>query len=407
MKKAITLVFLCACIFIIYQVGVNFIKTTHTISYNIKNEKMFQIKEVYKNNKYYFDIKQEEYNFFYKDDNLFNKTKNVIKDIIFKEQNGIMCIYPIYEEKESVILCSDKKTIYSYESLKENHLTISFYNELKNKGYKVKFDENENNTTEPVVQDNITYYKDSFGNDESVVLWMYKGFTIYNSKRSLSAYPINFDRYDNTISTLVSKYYISPIYKDNKLFEFSSVYVYDVLANNKYELELGKTLSNDTYINGIIDNKLYLTDPSNIVQLSIEPKSKKVEIVGNKEENAVYYDGKMSIRNIYDFVNNKILFKIDDSNLKNKYNYNLVLENKDSYFFYTGTRLYQVYKDKLDVPILIIENNNLKQIKVKNNTLYYVLENKVYKYETNKVSVPLLGYNELLYNKSNMYDVYN
>ena len=148
-------------------------------------------------------------------------------------------------------------------------------------------------------------------------------------------------------------------------------------------------------------------DPSNVVQIEINPKTKKVEIVGNKEKNAIYYDGKTQEKNIYDFVNNKITFKIDDSKLKNRYYYTEVYENNDSYFYYTGEELYQVYKDNLDIPTLIIKSNKLKNIKVKKNTIYFIEDNAIYKYENNQLIKPLLKYNELMYNKSNMYDIYN
>jgi len=411
MKKAISLMFLCICVFIIYQYGVNFLKTTHTVTYNIKNEKDFKIEESFKNKHYYYLITSGEYKFYFKEKNLFNKTKHVIKDIYQKEENGMMCIYPVYVKGPSTIICSDKNTVYTYNSVKHNSLVSLFYNELKNQGYTFEFDELNNNYTQigdnPQIKDNVTYYSKNFEDKENLVLWNYKGFTILNKNRSLNVYPLSFDRYENTISTLISKYYITPVYQDNKLFNFNKVYIYDILTHKDYELDLGITLSNYTYINGIVDNKLYLFDSSKIIQLMIDPKEKEVEIVGDKEKNAIYYDGKFTERNIYDFVNKKIKFKIDDAQLKEKYNYTLSYENIDSYFFYTGNKLYQVYKDMIDIPILIVDNKNVKEIKIKNDNIYYILKDTVYKYELNKISVPLIKYNELLYNNYNMYDIYN
>ena len=109
MKKAISIVLLCSCVFIIYQFGVNSIKRTHNINYNIKNEKQFTVTENFKENSYYFDITSGDYNFYYKENNLFNKRKNIIKNIKYQEENGILCIYPVYEKESSIILCNDKK----------------------------------------------------------------------------------------------------------------------------------------------------------------------------------------------------------------------------------------------------------------------------------------------------------
>lgn len=406
MKKAISLVLLFSCIFIIYQFGTNLIKKSHIISYNIKNEKDFKITETFKNNNYYFLIEAENYQFYYKDKNLFNKRKNIIKEIEYQEENGIMCIYPVYEKEASTILCSNKYNVYTQESSKNIKASNTLYSKLKNKGYTFKTDES-NISNETESKDNVNYYQGNFNNKETLVLWKYDSFTIFNSDRSLNVYPLSFDRYENTMSTMISKYYITPLYIDNKLFEFSKLYIYDVISNKESELDLGMTLSNYTYINGIIDDKLYITDPSNVIQLEIEVKNKKVNIVGNKEKNGIYYDGKIHEKNIYDFVNNKITFKIDDSKLKNKYKYSSVYENQESYFYYTGEELYQVYKDKLDIPILIIKDNSLKQIKIKNDTIYFILNNTIYKYENNKPIKSLLTYNELIYNNSNMYDIYN
>ena len=133
MKKAISIVLLSSCVFMIYQFGVNLIKRTHNINYNIKSEKQFTITENFKDNNYYFKITTGDYNFYYKEDNLFNKRKNIIEDIKFQEENGVMCIYPVYEKESSIILCSDKTNTYTYESSKNMMTSSTLYSKLKNR----------------------------------------------------------------------------------------------------------------------------------------------------------------------------------------------------------------------------------------------------------------------------------
>lgn len=406
MRKAVSLVILFISLFTIYQFGINFIKQTHSVSYQINNGRSFEIVETFKNNSYYFLVKTDNYNFFYKDSNLFNKMKNVIKNIEYKEDNGMLCIYPVYEKTSSQIICSDFSREYTYESTTNKTLSTLFYDDLKKNGYKFKIDDDVV-SMQTTTKEYIDYYSENFKNNETIVAWTYDGFNIFNNMRGLEIGILTFDRYDNVISTMVDKYYVTPLYKDNKLYEFNKLYVHDVINNNNYEVNLGMYLSNYTYINGVVDDSLYLTDPENVVQIKIDVKKSKVEVVGNKDKNGLYYDGKFSKKNIYDFVSENIKFKFDDNELSKKYQYQYVLENSDSYYFYTGSELYQVYKDNLDIPILIVANTELKNIKLKNETLYYIYSDTVYKYENNYFIKPMIKYNELVFNGSNMYDVYN
>ncbi len=405
MKKIVSLVALIVCLFFVYQASVTFFKKSHEVEYTIKDEKYtFQVQEFLKDNKYYFKITEGAYNFYLKEDNQSNKMKQLIETIQVEEKAGIMCIYPkLKKGTAKTMLCSDGKKMYAYESGKNTLAGSELLQKIKKQSSNLPFLKQPEEKEE--VNGQVTYYPTAM--DENVVLWFYQGFSVYNRARSLFELTLSFDRYENTHSKLVGKYYITPLYTDNRLYEFSSIRVFDVTNNSKYDLNLETTLSNYTYINGVVDSKLYLFDKNTMQQVEINPKTKNVRVVASKSGDALYYNGKWENRNIYDFVKEKLTFiAFEDTELKYNYTYQSAYMDEDSYYFYDGKAFYQAYKDFLEVPILLFEAENIKDIQVVDGHIYYILGDTLYKYSPNLPRKRIMKYSEFEYNTSSLYDVY-
>ena len=63
-------------------------------------------------------------------------------------------------------------------------------------------------------------------------------------------------------------------------------------------------------------------------------------------------------------------------------------------------------KNHLDIPVLLLEKKGLNNIKVVDNTIYFVLDDTLYYYEEGIGIISVLKNNELRYNILNRIDVY-
>ena len=228
MKKAISLVIILFGVFLIYQFLVINFKSSHSVEYTVTNEQIkFDVKEEFINNKYFFEVKIDDYKFIFDENNIFNKKRNVIKSIEYTSDNNLSCIYPVYEDNDSRIICSDKSNIYSYESVKNNDLVVNFVNVLKDKSYNsYTFVTPEYESNDSKIQ---IYHK--YIEDEKINLWNYTGVSVIDNDRQADTEVLDFDRYDNTLATTVGKYYVMPIYLNNKLFEVNKFYILNLTTN--------------------------------------------------------------------------------------------------------------------------------------------------------------------------------
>lgn len=404
MKKIISLVILLFGVLMIYQFTVIHFKTSHALNYAIKvsDDVAFDISEEFRDNKYYLDIKYDNFQFIYKTDNSFNKSKNIVESIEYLINNNMVCIYPVYKNGvSSTIKCSDTSDIYSYDAVSDNNAAVNFRSSLIDKGYTAL--ENKNVSLTSV--DNLDVYYDNI--DEYITVWNYQGFYTFHDKTYFNQNILSFDRYENTLTSIVDKYYISPIYIDNKLFEISGFYIFNLETNKKTTISLTTNLSNQTYINGIVNNKLYIFDKNNRIQLEINPKSNTSRIVGSIDLNCQYYNVGFETRNIYDFINNKITFNYEDySNINSIYNYDNIYSNDASYFIYTGNTMYQVFKDNLNIKIKLFTLDDIKEVKVIDDNIYFIKKDTLYKYNDIDGISPLIVDSELQYNYSNIIGIY-
>ena len=178
----------------------------------------------------------------------------------------------------------------------------------------------------------------------------------------------------------------------------------------KRTIDLEKPLANDSYINGIVNGKLYLFDRKNRIQYEINPKNNSIREIGNVSLNAQFYDGEnWSDRNIYDFINNDITFGKDYSTIPEIQNYHpiQVEETTDRYYILTNDKtVYKIYKDALNQPILLFQDTNLKEWKVYEDYIFYISDNTIYCYHEDYGLKPVLVRNEFRYNDKNIYAVY-
>lgn len=410
MKRVLSLIFLLICLLLILEFGTTFFKNSHKVEYKVNSlDKTFTIVEEYqkdKDNTYYLEIKNNRHTFIYTVYNNFNKQKEIINDIEIYEKDGMLCIYPVLISNMGLeIECSDNNNLYGYESVKDKQTIIDFVALLKNKEYTSLAWDEESSTEEKLSSSII--YKDNLLANDYITLWNYKGIDIISKKKSNYKNIYNYDKYENNHGSVVGKYYVTPDYISDKVFDFNTLNIIDLESRELKTMELDTTLNQDTYINGVVDNKLYYFDPDNMVQYEVNPNNKKTRLVGNKDVNAQFYNGKWQTVNIYDFVSTKKKFELEIVDEVKRYQPVSVYQSITNYYYLTADgAFYRLNKNNLDKPILLWKKLGLKEIKVVDDTVYFIIGDTLYYYNDNTGIRKIIKNSELNYNYTNIYDVY-
>lgn len=409
MKRVVSVLILMILIFLTFQWGFVFFKKGHEVSYQVSaGDIVFEIDEIYhkdQDDTYDILIEGQGYRYSYFLTNHYNKQKRIIEKIESYQEGDSYCIYPVLANHQGTYLqCTIQSTLYTDSSFPNQDFIAKIKSDLKEKGYVLSETISEST---PTIMGGSTIYSNHLLLKDTIVLWNYKGIEIINTNFSEVRNILDFDKYENSHGYLVGKYYIVPNYFSSKVLEFSSVTLIDIEANKIDTLELNDTLSADTYINGVIDGKLYLTDPSNLLQLEIHPAKRSVRLIGNTEIGGQTYQGEWQNVNIYDFKKEHIVFQKEiPEEVTTRYSYTQLLEGDMSYYFVDANKVYRVSKNHLDIPLLLFEKSGLNNIKVVGNTIYFIIDDTLYYYGDEIGILPVLKNNELRYNTVNRIDIY-
>ncbi len=408
MKKIISILVIFAVLFLVFEWGINFIKDGHEVDYKVFNgDKEFSIVEMYqKENGDSYDIKitSDGKEYHYVLENKYNKQKQIIESIEYFGKDTSECIYPVLNNGSGTYLqCFKDGKLYSSNSYSDKNFISMIDNSLKEKGFNI----NKVSDTKTTKKYNTsTIYENNLLDDDVVVLWVYKGINSITKDSYNSNMVLGFDKYNNDHGYLVNNYYVVPNYLSSRVLEFSSVTIINLNDNSKEKIQLGYSLSSDTYINGVVDGKLYYTDPSNLLQIEINFENKKARLIGSVDLGGQIYDGNWNDANIYDFVSKKIKFDAIDNSLNN-YSYNGIIKSDSSYYFYNNNgEVYQVSNNYLDKPILLFKMSDINNFNVSYDTIYFVSGDTLYYYSNSDGLIPVLKNSDLKYNKSNRISVY-
>ena len=172
-------------------------------------------------------------------------------------------------------------------------------------------------------------------------------------------------------------------------------------------IEIKDSISFDSFIQGIVDSKVYLYDYDNEIQYEIDVYNKKVNVVSNRDYIKYYVNSKWE-RLSKSKVKRNTYF--DYSTLdKNFAEYGDVKETDDYYYLFTKQddkyMLYRVNKNNINIKtyIGIVPTNNIKANK---NYFYYIDENKLYYYSDTTGIKTILEDSELEFNETIKYYIY-
>lgn len=403
MKKIFGFVVVLGLLFLVFQFGINILKSSHFVSYQIEvSEKNIVIDEEYiktKNDNYYFfKLIVDDNSFVFDVDNKFNKQKKVISDIKLYEEDDLICISPVYikDIDDVEIICTIDGLQTSYTEVIEHYDIEEFVNSIDN------FNTDRYDSFDTTVSiDKLRIYKDNIYDDENLVVYDYKELIKINNKIRRRIEFSNYDVYKNEMGRLIGKNYIIPTFENKP--EYSSFLVIDIISEEQEKIKFDNAISTNLYVNGVVDDKLYFFDKSNLIQYEIDPEKNNYRIVGNKSTNGQYYDGEWSTKNIYNFYTQELIF---NQLYPIKDNYIKAFETSKYYYYYNNNNeFYKVYKNELDNPIYLFEYDELKEVQVTDDCIYFINQNTIYRYDDNGIK-KLVTNNEFKYNYENIYGVY-
>lgn len=393
--KLLILVLVLIFLLVLFNKIISFNDISYSLS--VDNNK-FKIKETRDDGNYYIEIDSGKYIYPIRIYNDLNNQKKIIKGILFYRENNLECILPVIDDKiYTDFMCYKDSILYNYHNIRGT------YDSLDNYVSSIKLYNTEKYQDTPSKSmsiGNIEYnFFDNFKN--TIAITTYKGLVINGEELNI----FKNDIYNNKISVFVDKYYLVADYESE--YSFSYFYLINLLNKEVVKLANEENISYDSYIQGIVDGKVYLYDKDNEAQYEINVYDRKINLVSSN--NYVNYYSKGKWTKINKAKANKVLY-FDYSSLDNNFtDYDYVKDIGNYYYLFKkdgiSYKLYRVDKNNLQVYKYLIEVPTTN-IEFKEDFLYYVYKNKLYYYSDNLGFKTILQDLELEFNDTIKYYIY-
>ena len=367
------------------------------ITYKIKNENgIFSIRENYDKKRYHLEISNENRKYLINIYNDLKGSRKIVNKIYNYNDKKYQCILPIMSgEVLTDVICYKGNMIYNYNQIKgENDNLDNYVSTIKE--YKKNVFGNKNTYN---LIDTIKLYDNKINRIVSTT--SYKGLFVNGMEINL----FKKDVYNNKISTFINNYYLIADY--NSEYEFKFFYLVNLKNSEVEKIEVKDSISFDSYIQGIVDNKVYLYDIDNEVQYEIDILSKKVNVVSSHDYIKYYTNTKWE-KLSKSKVKRSTYF--DYSTLNNDFtNYDYVKYSEDYYYLLNeenkNYKIYRVDNKNLDI-ITYIGIIPTTDIRMNNEYFYYTYDNTLYFYSDRTGFKTILENTEKEFNDSIKYYVY-
>ena len=373
----------------------------HEITYNIGNFKVKEELETKENNSYYFELIQEKFKMNFRIFKNYNKAEKVINKIEYKKIDGYQCILPIFKNGQlltDVMCLKDNDVTYAHNL--DNKKIKDYLKTLKKYGYNL---DNYNDQADDIKLSNTqTIYEDNFLENHYIAMETYKGLNLFNGKESNVKIFEN-DVYTKPISYFTGKYYIVADYTDE--YTFKIFHVINIINGNKIDIRSYDDISFDSYIEGAVNDDIYLFDKDASKQYKISIKNESVELFHDKN-NLQTYNGKWQDMSLTEALNGKTFNNYYTNDIKGydkvdkvgKYYYMYKKEN-DYYYVYQAD-----IKNKKQKTYLF-KTTDLNSVIYLEDAIYY-LNGSTFYYHYNYGERKVITNTELEFNKDLSFGVY-
>lgn len=375
-------------------------KKSHTVEYKKNN---YKIKETFyiRNNYHYYDfiISNKKQTYSYTINKKVNKNKKIVKKVNEYKKGNIKCIIPIYKgkTKPNTYCLKDNNQVSNYY-LKDNK---NYQDILKQaKKYKIK---TLSSSSQKTKYKKLKVYKNNISNNNAFIIWYYKGIYILKNDELNTQKFLDYDIYDNVLSVTNSRYYV--LFDNSSVNGIEKVHYYDLKKDKYKTFKLKEKLSKDSYINGVCNDLIYITDNRKKLEYTINIKKKKIEVVGKEELGYVKYtNGKKSILTKSDFFMKPQYF--DNEIIKNKKisSEDIIEEGSYSYYLENDTFYKKMKKGN---KILLFSLDNISKWYIYNGNIIIIKDDELYIYNDETGLNIIAEYNELKYNKENIVEFWS
>ena len=366
-----------------------------TINYNIGENK---ISEIYEDGKYYIEIKTKKHIYPIRVFNSINNKRKILKKLYIYSDKSIECVLPIINSTiYSDFICYKDGIIYNYHDIIGENKKLDQYIE-KIEEYNINDFKNENGKEKQI---GIIKYNIFKGFNHKIAITTYKGLIINDMELNI----FKKDIYNNRISTFINNYYLIADYENE--YSFNYFYLINLKTNEISKIKSKDEISYDSYIQGIVSNKVYLYDRNNEIQYEIDIKNRKINISSDGDHIKYYSNNKWEKLNKVK-ANKEIYFNYES--LDNRFpDYDYVKSIDNYYYLFKkdgiSYKVYKVDKSRIEVYKYICEVPTTN-ISFKDDYLYYVYKNKLYYYGDNLGLKVLLENPELEFNNTIKYYIY-
>ncbi len=392
-KNYIIIAIIAMIIPIIYKMMV----THHEITYRVGK---YQIKETFhikeKEHIYQYQLKNKKEKYTFTIVNNAHKRKKVIKEIKEYKEKDVKCIVPIYKNKQQTeIYCRKNNLQVSKYSLKDDEDYKKIFEKVKK--YKIKEYTTSNTTRE---YKKIKIYQKNIPLEDTVIIWNYKGIIGIQQEEQFDQQMIKYDLYDNIMATCTSRYFV--LFENTSVNGIEKIHYYD-LKKHKYKvMTLKEKISKNSYINGVENDLIYITDRKAKKQYTINIKKETCKEVGNELNQFIKYEnGKGRYMELKDFFEKDQFFhneKISDQKITESND--MILEN-DYYYFKEENNFYRKLKEG-NKEFLFTEPD-IETWWIYQNDLVLKREDCLYLYNDQIGLQKIIEYNELKYNDNAIY----
>ena len=388
-KRIIRIIVFIIIVFSLTKI-INVLKPSHIVDYKVNNN--YKVRE-------YYDKKLKEYDFIItnkKNTYVFsikeNKNKKrMIKEIKTYQEKKVECILPKYKKNiESTIYCTNDGKQISNDYLEKTNPDL--YQKVSKAVKKKK--KQDNRLTK---YKKIKIYQKNILDHENILLWDYKGLYILNQEELKYQKIVNQDFYDNVMFTVVDDLFV--LFKNDSVKGINTIYTYRLDKDKKDTIQLNKKINKTSYINGVYNHLIYITDPKDKKEYTLNPKNGKLKEIDNDQTE------------YYIFINQeKINMSMSDFFMEKQYFHNRMVNQekkirKEGKYLYwqEDNKLYKAYQDKEEDKILLLELEGLNDWKVFDDTIILISGESLYTYHENFGLREILISKELNYNYENLY----
>ena len=400
MKKLFLLLVFLFLIYFAIQFAFNYFGNGHEISYNLKYENIdISVDEKYIDNyknetsNYYFKVSVNDKVFSFQTFHNFNKNSYVLKEIKYYQDDKYDCILPIF--KNNVILfdvmCLENNLITYYHNINGNKKIDEFVENISLESYKVNtWEDNKESFIEEGI---IKLYKDNIVINHYLGITHYRGLYTINKSNSKSIFNLGIfvnDAYQRKIEGYVGDYYVSANY--DSVDNISKFYYIDIKENKNNSIQSYYAISYNSYIQGAIDDSIYLFDIDNGIQYEINTAKGSILEVGNKDTKIKHYEnGEWKKLAIDEVQRDKPLFIYDDYK-NDDYVRSDKKGNALSGYYYLYKKVddhYKVYRANIQnegILTYLFDTQNIERIAYLDDFIYFIDGNDL-KYFSDKTGV--------------------